>query len=231
MQISVIIPAYNEAKVIATTIRQVQEYLAQNFTSHEIIVVDDKSTDGTLEIIKNITGVKVLRNLKNHGKGYSVARGMLAGQGDYLLFMDADSSTAIGELAKLWSYRERYPVVIGSRALDQSQVKMSQNKIKVLLGRSGNMLSRWLIHPAIKDTQCGFKLFSRSAKFLFDKLTIEDFGFDLELIFLARQHGLAIREVPIVWYNNFDSKVRWFHYPKTLAQLFQIRINNLLKKY
>lgn len=231
MQISVIIPAYNEAPVIAATIRQVQEYLAQNFTSHEIIVVDDKSSDGTLEIIQQIAGIRVLRNLKNHGKGYTVAKGVRAGQGDYLLFMDADASTPINELAKLWSYRQEYPLVIGSRALAQSQVKVSQNKIKVLLGRGGNLLSRWLIDPAIKDTQCGFKLVTRSAQFLFDKLTIEDFGFDLELIFLARKYRLAIKEVPIVWYNNFASKVRWFHYPRTLAQLFQIRINDLLNKY
>lgn len=231
MQISVIIPVYNEAKVIAATLSQVKDYLSQNFTSYEIIVVDDCSADGTWEIIKNIPNLKILRNLKNHGKGYTVAKGLLAGQGDYLLFMDADASTPIGELAKLWPYREQYPLVIGSRALQESEIKIRQNKIKVLLGRGGNLLSRWLIHPDIKDTQCGFKLVARSVKFIVSKLTIADFGFDFELIFLARKYGLAIKEVPIVWSNNFDSSVRWFDYLKVLGQLFQIRFNNLLGKY
>lgn len=231
MQISVIIPAFNEAKVIANTVAQVNYYLGSNFQSFEIIVIDDKSTDSTLNIIQGLTGIKVLRNLKNHGKGYTVAKGMKVGQGDYLLFMDADSSTKISELDKLFKYKDNYPVIIGSRALAESEVKLRQNWIKVLLGRGGNLLSRILIAPDIKDTQCGFKMFSRQAKFIFGKLSIEDFGFDFELIFLARKYGLAIKEVPIVWYNDTNSTVRWYHYPKVLGQLFKIRFNNLLGKY
>ncbi|PWB38305.1 MAG: hypothetical protein C3F02_04850 [Parcubacteria group bacterium] len=231
MQLSIIIPAYNEAAVIAQTIAQVKKYLTDHYNSYEIIVIDDKSIDSTLEIIEGIDNIRVLRNLKNHGKGYTVRKGLLASQGDYLLFMDADSSTSISELAKLWPYRQDYPLVIGSRAVAQAQVKIRQNIVKVILGRAGNLLSRLLIHPNIKDTQCGFKLLARSARPVWEKLTIEDFGFDFEMIFLARKHGLAIKEVPIIWYNNFDSKVRWWHYPRTLAQLWQIRLNNLLKKY
>lgn len=231
MEISVIIPAFNEAKVIAKTVAQVKEYLSGHFQSFEILVIDDKSTDSTLNIIQSLTGIKVLRNLQNHGKGYTVAKGMKVGQGDSLLFMDADFSTPISELDKLLKYKNNYPVIIGSRALAESEIKRRQTWLKVLLGRGGNLLSRMLIAPNIKDTQCGFKLISRPAKFIFDKLTIEDFGFDFELIFLARKYGLAIKEVPIVWYNDANSTVRWYHYPKVLGQLFRIRFNNLLGKY
>lgn len=231
MEISVVIPAYNEAKVIAQTVARVQKYLASKFSTWEIIVVDDKSNDRTLEIIKNIAGIVVLQNQVNHGKGYTVKKGVLAAQGDWILFMDADSSTEISELDKLWAKREQAELVIGSRALADSQVKVSQNVFKVVLGRAGNWLSRVLIDPRIMDTQCGFKLIARRARDLYNKLTINDWGFDLELIFLARKKGVKVAEVPIIWVNNFDSKVKWWNYLVVLSELVKIRLNNLLGKY
>jgi dolichyl-phosphate beta-glucosyltransferase len=231
MQISVIIPAYNEEEVIADTLKEVRGFLQENFSSFEIIVVDDKSTDSTLNIIQTLPDVKVVKNLKNHGKGYSVAKGVKASQGDLVLFMDADNSTRIVELKKFLGQNKDYPIVIGSRGLKDSDVQIKQNPIKAFLGKAGNMLIRILVAPKISDTQCGFKLFNEESKSLFDKLTIERWGFDFELIFLARKYNLKVKEVPVVWRNNFDSKVTWLGYVSTLLQVFKVRWNNILGKY
>lgn len=231
MDISVVIPAYNEERVIVKTIEEVRSFLKNNFSSFEIIVVDDKSTDRTLEILKQIPDIVLRRNLKNHGKGYTVAKGVAVARGNWVLFMDADSSTNIGELKKFLPYVDDYDLIIGSRALNDSDVRVRQNIVKVFLGRAGNLLIRMLLAPNVKDTQCGFKFFRNKLKILFDKLTIEDWGFDFELIWLARKNDFKVKEVPVVWVNNFDSKVKWYNYPKTLAQVFLVRINNLKGKY
>jgi len=231
MKISVVIPAYNEEKVIIRTLKEVKEFLTNSFDDFEIIVVDDKSSDSTLEFINNFSGIKVLRNLKNHGKGYSVTKGVKAATGDWILFMDADNSTRITELNNFFNYSKDYKLLIASRALPDSKVEIKQNIVKIFLGKTGNLLSRLLIHPQIKDTQCGFKLLASDLKFLFDKLTIDDFAFDFELIFLARKYKFAVKELPVSWYNNFNSSVRWFDYPKTILSIFKIRINNFLGKY
>jgi len=231
MEISVVIPAFNEVKDIAKTIADVGSYLKNHFSSFEIIVVDDKSNDRTLQIIQSIDGIRVLKNLKNHGKGYAVAKGMKAATGDLLLFMDADNSTKISELDNFLSELKNYDVVIASRGLKDSKVTVSQNFLKTNLGRMGNFFSRILIDENIRDTRCGFKLFKKSAKHLFDKLTIEGFAFDFELIFLARKYKFKVKEMPVVWVNNFNSAVRWYDYPKTMLNLIGIRINNLSGKY
>lgn len=231
MDISVVIPAFNEEEDIAKTIEEVKSYLKNNFNIFEIIVVDDKSKDSTLQIIKNISDIKVLRNLKNHGKGYTVAKGMKAASGDILLFMDADNSTKINELDNFLPALKKYDLVIASRGLENSQVKIKQNFIKRFLGRIGNFFSRVLIDKNIRDTQCGFKLFRKSSQYLFDKITIAGFAFDFELIFLAKKYNLKVKELPVKWENNFNSSVKWYDYPKTMINLLLININNLLGKY
>ncbi len=231
MQISIIIPAFNEQEVIVNTLNKVKSFLKNNFDSYEIIVVDDKSTDSTLNIINKIEGIKALNNVINHGKGYTVAKGVKVAQGDLILFMDADNSTDISELPKLRKYIDDYSLVIGSRGLKDSDVKISQPKIKELIGKAGRSLSQVLATPGIYDTQCGFKLFTKELKGIFDKITIEDFGFDLELIFLARKYNLKVKEVGITWYNHPDTTVKWYSYLKVLLDLFKIRFNNLIGKY
>jgi len=231
MQISVVVPAYNEEEVIADTVKEVREFLQNNFDSFEIILVDDKSTDSTLKIVQALPGVKVIRNLINHGKGYSVSKGVKSAQGDVILFMDADNSTRIVELNKFLPKIKDYQIVIASRGLKDSDIQIKQNFIKVFLGKAGNMLIRILVAPNISDTQCGFKLFTKQSKFLFDKLTIQRWGFDFELIFLARKYNLKIKEMPVVWRNNFDSKVTWWGYISTLLQVFKVRWNNIIGKY
>lgn len=231
MEISVVIPAYNEAAVIAKTIESVKRFLSANFTSFEIIVVDDHSKDTTVDIVRSQSGVRLIRNLKNHGKGYTVAKGVSSAKGDWILFMDADNSTDISELRKFLPQREEDTIFIGSRGLTDSEVKVKQSSLKVFLGKSGNRLTRIFIAPDITDTQCGFKLFPKKTQFLFSKLTIATWGFDFELLWLARKYHFKIKEVPVVWVNDFDSKVRWYSYPQTLWQIFKVRINDFLGKY
>lgn len=231
MFISVVIPVYNEAHVIVNTLAKVKDFLKNNFDSFEIIVVDDKSTDNTLAILKEQSGLRLMRNLKNHGKGYTVAKGVRAAKGEWILFMDADSSTDISELTKFLPWLKYNDLLIASRALADAQIKVKQSLLKIILGKAGNLLSRLLIHPKIHDTQCGFKLFRRELQPLFAQLTISGFAFDFELIWLARKHNFKIKELAVVWVNNFDSKVKWYTYPQTLLQLFIIRLNDLLGKY
>jgi len=226
-----VIPAYNEEMVIEDTINDVKDFLKNNFSSFEIIIVDDKSTDRTLNIINDIDNIKILKNLKNHGKGYSVAKGVKESNGNLILFMDADNSTNIKELKSFLGEINNYDLVIASRALKNSNLKVRQSLLKTLLGKIGNLLSRLLIDKNIKDTQCGFKLFKKETKSLFEKLTIEGFAFDFELIFLAKKYKFRVKEMPITWVNNFDSSVRWHDYPKTMMSLVFISINNLLGKY
>lgn len=232
MDLSIVIPSYNEAKLIESTIASAQVAAAKYFQNFEIIVVDDCSTDSTLEILKKIDGILILRNLKNHGKGYAVKKGVLAAQGDRILFMDADDSTPVKtELKKLLDQIKDYPIVIGSRALRDSDIQVRQNVFKVLLGKLGNLLIRLILGLKINDTQCGFKLFDKSAKKIFEKLTIDTWGFDFELMFLAKKYGIKVKEVPIVWRNRKESNVRWYNYPETFYQVFKIRLNNLNKIY
>ena len=231
MEISVVIPAYNEEKVIISTLKEVRDFLENNFSNYEIIVVDDCSKDSTFSFISSFTGLKVLRNLKNHGKGYSIAKGVAQAQGDWILFMDADNSTKIKELLNFFPYKKDYQLIIASRALKDSKIELRQNFVKVFLGKIGNFFSRLLIDRKIKDTQCGFKFFSRDLQFLFDKMTIRGFAFDFELIFLARKHGFKVKEIGVTWQNNFDSSVRWHDYPQTFFQILKIRVNDLLGKY
>lgn len=231
VEISVIIPAFNEEKLIKNTIAEVKTFLKDNFAKFEIIVVDDKSTDNTLTVLEGLDNVIVLKNLRNHGKGYTVTKGMRAASGDWLLFMDADNSTKITELKKFLPHRAKYDLLIASRGLLDSDVQIKQNFIKSFFGRIGNIFSRMLIDKNIKDTQCGFKFISKEAKYLFEKLTIAGFAFDFELIFLTKKYKFEIKEIAVTWVNNFDSTVRWYDYPKTMLNLILIRINNLLGKY
>ncbi len=230
MDISVIIPVFNEEKSIISTVAEVEAYLKNNFSEFEIIVVDDASSDHTLDVLAELP-VRVLRNLKNKGKGYTVAKGVRAAKGDLILFMDADNSTRIFELEKFLPQLDRHHLIIASRALKDSKIELSQNPLKVFLGRSGNMMSRILIDWKVLDTQCGFKLFTRDFQPLFEKLTIDRFAFDFELIYLAKKHGFLVKEMPITWRNDFNSSVRWYDYPRTMLNLFKIRFNDLFKKY
>jgi len=183
LSISVVIPAYNEEKRIGRTLKAIQKYLDKKKHDYEIIVVDDGSNDKTIEVAKSFSSknkrIKILKNKENRGKGYSVKTGMLAAKKKYVLFSDADLSTPIEELEKFSKFKEKYDIIIASRALKQSNIKESQPFYRVLMGKTFNLIVNLVLFLGIHDTQCGFKLFSRkSAQEIFKKQTFERFSFD-----------------------------------------------------
>lgn len=212
--VSVVIPAYNEESRIGPSLIRVRDYLGGKGFASEIIVVDDGSTDGTAAAAKGALPAppagRVLTRPQNRGKGYSVREGVLASRGRWILFTDADLSTPIEELDKFLGLLDSGPdVLIGSRALPESDVQVRQHPVREVMGKAFNILVRLLALRGIRDTQCGFKLFSReAARAVFPKARIDGFGFDVEILRLCRKLGFRILQVPVVWRNSAPSKVR-----------------------
>ncbi|MDP1689508.1 MAG: glycosyltransferase family 2 protein [bacterium] len=234
--LSVVIPAYNEATRIKETILKCSSYLIDKHLIHEIIVVDDGSTDKTVDVVQEI--IKTLSNLilvklqQNKGKGAAVQYGMEVAIGDVRLFMDADGSTPIEEIERLLPLLESYDIIIGSRALNDSRVKRSQSWYRQLFGKFGNIIVRLLFGLQLYDTQCGFKLFNkRSAEFLFPKLILNRFGFDIEILALGNKYGLKIKEVPVTWEHKENSKVNYSDYIDVLISILKVKYRMLTGKY
>lgn len=210
--LSVVIPAYNEAKRIGKTLGMIRTYLQKQSYAWEVIVVDDGSTDATARLAdEQLEGLPnvVLVNPGNRGKGYSVKRGMLQAQGRYVLFSDADLSTPIEEVSAFLKYLEGdRDLVIGSRALPESHVEIHQNILRELMGRTFNLLARVLAYKGIHDSQCGFKCFRREvARDLFGCQKLEGFSFDVEIVYLAQKKGYRLLELPVTWRNSPASRV------------------------
>lgn len=231
MEFSVVIPAYNEEKDIGATLRSVREYLGSHFSSFEIVVVDDASTDHTAGVVQAIEGVQLMRYSPNRGKGYAVKTGMLAAKGDLVLFMDADNSTNITELDHFIPEMRTHDIIIGSRATKGSAITVHQPSYKRWLGRLGNLVIRSILGLGIHDTQCGFKLFKKDTLSLFRKQKLERWGFDFEILFLATRQGYRILESPINWTNNFDTKVTLGGYLSVLRDVCMVRLWALLHRY
>jgi dolichyl-phosphate beta-glucosyltransferase len=211
VELSVVIPSYNEEQRLEPGLRQALDYLARRGTSYELLVVDDGSRDRTPEIAAAFAdrGVRVLRHERNRGKGAAVRTGVLASRGDRVLLSDADFSTPITELPKLERcLADGTPLAIGSRGLAESQVRQRQPLYRETMGKIFNRLIRLLGVRGIRDTQCGFKLLAGDAgRSLAAELTIEGFAWDVELIWLARRRGYRVAEVGVVWINSPDSRV------------------------
>jgi dolichyl-phosphate beta-glucosyltransferase len=231
MKLSIIIPAYNEEKRITSSLKKIYNYFDRKQFDYEVIVVNDGSRDNTLDVVNKIKNkkTKVIDNKINAGKGHAVKTGMLDAKGDLLLFTDSDLSTPIEEFDKLMKYTDNYDIIIGSRGLKESNVKSKFHKM--MLGKLGNFFIRLFAVKEINDTQCGFKLFKRKCLNIFKKQTINRWGFDFEILFLARKFGYKIKEVPVVWVNAEGSKVKALDYPKTFLELLRIRWNDLCGKY
>lgn len=210
---SIIIPAYNEGERICATLDRVLEHIARQGWSAEILVVNDGSRDQTADLVRRYmsehAALRLLENPGNRGKGYSVRHGMSQASGAVLLFTDADLSAPIEEAEKLFAaLRQGADVVIGSRWLDPALQTTKQPLYRQLAGRIFNLLLRLILGLRFKDTQCGFKAFTRrAAGLIFPRQRIERWGFDPEILFLASKLGLATREVPVAWAHDERSKI------------------------
>jgi dolichyl-phosphate beta-glucosyltransferase len=229
-RLSVVIPASNEERRIGPTLERVAAYLKSRPFGSEVIVVDDGSTDATAaraeEALRGFPRSRVLGRAENRGKGFSVREGVLAAEGDFILFLDADLSTPIEEIEKFWPViRAGHDIVIGSRALPGSDVQVRQNRIRQLMGKTFNLFVRLFLIRGIPDTQCGFKLFGReAARAVFARLETRGFAFDVEALLLARRLGFRVAQVPVVWRNSPPSKVRLVgSSARMLAELWSIR--------
>lgn len=239
MHLSLVIPAYNEEKRIGETLRRTLAYLDAQPYDAEVIVVDDGSTDHTGDVVKQMpshrTTLTCVRHLQNQGKGHAVREGIIThATGDYRVFSDADGSTPIEELEKLWPrFENGAEVVIGSRALPESEILIRQAWYRESMGRAFNVLLRMLGLTQFKDTQCGFKGFTRKAcELVFPRQTVHRFSFDAEVLYIARRFGLRIDEVPVRWLNSPESRVHPISDSARMAfDLATIRLKDLAGVY
>ena len=235
--LSVVVPAYDEEKLIKSTLIEIENFLSARTYNYEIVIVDDGSKDKTFSIVKSLQSdfknLIIIKNDKNRGKGYSVKKGILSAKGKFRLFMDADNSTSIDQFANFIPFLEDgCDIVIGNRALKNSKIKKRQSFYKELFGNIGNKLIRLFAVSKISDTQCGFKCFSsKSAQNIFPKLTIDRWGFDIEILAIANHLGCRVKTVPVIWENREKTRVRNRDYLFTLKELLKIKINLLTKKY
>jgi len=226
--LSVIIPAYNEAARLPLTLVDIDRHLSQADFSYEILVVNGGSTDNTAEIVERFSHLIAhlrLVNMENLGKGGAVKKGMLEARGEYRLFTDADNSTSIDQFQNMIPYfKEGYAVVIGSRDVRGAKLLPPQPWYRRLLGDLGNLFIQALVLPGIWDTQAGFKCFTEEAALkIFPLQRINGWGFDVEILALAKLLGFRIKEIPITWVNDPHSKVNAMAYFQVLFDTMRIR--------
>jgi dolichyl-phosphate beta-glucosyltransferase len=235
---SIVIPAYNEEERLRPTLESVLAYVHQQDWDAEIIVVDDGSFDNTAKLVQEFVErdpmVRLLENPDNRGKGYSVASGMLHARGEFLVFSDADLSSPIEELPKLLrELTKGADIAIGSRWLQTELQTQRQSPSRQFLGRVFNRLLRIIWNLQLKDTQCGFKAFTRrAARAIFPLQRIERWGFDPEILFLAKKFGFGVAEVPVRWADKLGTRIE----PLTdglrmLQEMIRIRYYSLMGKY
>lgn len=240
-ELSVIIPAFNEERRLGRTLARIHEYFAENWPGLdriEILVVDDGSKDGTKQVVENLARetpyLRLILNGANRGKGYSVRHGMLQSRGRIALFTDADLSAPIEEFSKLRAAIDAgNDVAFGSRAVDRSLISVHQSRFREVAGIIFNGFVRLFTGLPFQDTQCGFKAFvTDRSRVIFDQQRIERFGFDPEVLFLSKRHGLRAAEVPVRWAHDPATKVHVFRDSLMMfGDLIYIRWNWLLGRY
>lgn len=236
-KLSVIIPAYNEQSRIAHTLLAVSAYLKKQTYQYEILVVNDGSKDNTGGVVRemesSIQNLRLIDNKENHGKGWVTKQGMLEAVGDVRLFMDADNSTAVNEIAKMLPFFEQgYDVVIGSRRIKGAVIATHQPWFRDFLGGVFRFIVHTLVPVGVTDSQCGFKAFSgKAAAAIFPKQTIFRWAFDVEILALARRNKFKIKEVPITWINDDESHVKLSGMVNMLLEVTQTRLNLWSGKY
>jgi len=235
---SIVLPAYNESERIAATLEKIFAHAERNTWKCEVIVVNDGSYDDTAQIVRQYaaqrSNLSLLENPGHRGKGYSVRNGMLHAHGDILLFSDADLSSPIAEAEKLFSaIKSGADVAIGSRWLKTELQIQRQPLYRQLFGRIFNLLLRLVLGLRFKDTQCGFKAFTRNAaQCLFPLQRIERWGFDPELLYLAKRFRLSVQEVPVEWSHREGTRIHPLRDGiRMLGEVLKIRWNALSGKY
>lgn len=238
--LSVLIPAYNEQKRITGTLLAVDKYLSKQSYTYEIVVMDDGSKDETVNTVKNlqkiVKNLNIMENSQNHGKGYVVRQGMLKSNGQIRLFMDADNATTVNHFEKMIPFFEKgADVVIGTRNQKDApgaEQAVKQPFYKRLFAMMGNIFIQIMVIPGIWDTQCGFKATTENAaKDIFTRGLIDRWGFDIEMLGIAKALGRKIEKIPVHWINDLNSKVSLKAYFQVLWETVKIRINLTTGKY
>lgn len=240
LYLSIIVPAFNEAERLPKTLRRLHEYLSGQSYTYEILVVLDGPTDGTRDATKRlmdeIPHLRVSGRSVNRGKGYTVREGMLKASGGIRLFTDADNSTDITHFERMRPlFDQGYDLVIASRNpkdIAGAQQAVSQAGYKRLCGKIGNLIVQSLTVRGVWDTQCGFKAFrAKVAEEIFSRATIDGWGFDIEILALARALGHKVGIIPAYWINDERSHFRPWDYVRVFGEIFKIRANFLTRKY
>ncbi len=229
--LSIVVPAYNEERRLPQTLPRIVEFLKAQAYPGEVIVVDDGSGDTTASVVERIAAeapmVKLIRN-EHRGKGYAVKTGVMAAQGDHVFLCDADLSMPIEEVANfLPPALEEYDVAIGSREVEGAR-RYDEPDLRHLMGRVFNTLVRLLAVRGFQDTQAGFKCFTReAAREVFPCQTMDGWGFDVEILFIAQKRGYRIVEVPINWYYMTNSRVSPVGDSiRMFREILQVRMND-----
>jgi glycosyltransferase involved in cell wall biosynthesis len=235
---SIVIPAYNESARLGATLESVLAYVHQQGWDAEVIVVNDGSRDNTAEIVRSFAqkdpALRLVENPGNRGKGYSVRNGMLNARGRVVLFSDADLSSPIEEAPKLFkALEDGADIAIGSRWLRAETQTQRQPLHRQLFGRIFNLLMRIILGLKFKDTQCGFKAFKqRAAQTIFPLQKIERWGFDPEILFLARKFGLKVEEIPVAWGHSGDTRINpLVDGARMFQEMLRVRWYDLAGKY
>lgn len=235
--LSIVIPSYNEEQRLPATLEKIAGYIESKRPNTEVIVVDDGSADRTAAVAESWRGripqLRVVSNGRNRGKGFSVRHGSMEARGEIVLFTDADLSSPIEEGEKLIAALQSHDVAIGSRAVDRSLIEVHQSPFREFSGIVFNRIVRMILRLPFVDTQCGFKAFRRErCRIIFEQQTVERFGFDPELLYLARHHGLSSVEVPVRWAHSPATKVSMIRDSvQMFLDVFIIRWNSLRGRY
>jgi glycosyltransferase involved in cell wall biosynthesis len=235
---SIVIPAYNESARIPATLRSVVDTIRASGWDAEVVVVNDGSRDNTAQVVREFARsapeIRLLENTENRGKGYSVRNGVLHALGEVVMFTDADMSSPMEEADGLFAaIGNGADIAIGSRWLATSRQTHRQPLYRQFFGRCFNLLTRMVMNLPFADTQCGFKAFTRAAaQTVFQLQTIERWGFDPEILFIALKRGYDIKEIPVSWAHDARTRISYLRDGlQMLKELAIVRWNALLGRY
>ncbi len=234
MNISIIVPVYNEEAIVEENVRAIIDFFSTRGLTWEFIIVDDGSEDRTRKLLEASKEKYPQFNavlMPHKGKGAAVREGFLRSRGDWMLFFDIDLSTPLVMFDAFWEKRGERKVLIGSRALPDAHVKTHQWWLKEQAGKLGNTLTRALLPLPFKDTQCGFKMYPGSFRQLLPLSVVNGAAFDIEWLLIAANNGYDIEEVPVTWTNRVESKFGMGEYLKAINELGKIVVMRRTEKY